>query len=622
MLKNARKYIYWLICTLFLLGMVWLCLRYDTPDPNAVRFRIEHESVPTEITLFDAGDGNAYVFLPSYADLDSLTIVTDGHTRASLGGVAISDGMVCGDFLFETPYDLVIGNRYRTTLQFYRSANVAALYISTGSGKMDYIHQDKNYSESATVSLVADDGTPEHIELTASLKGRGNATWNYAKRPYNLTLSSEADLLGMGAAVNWTLLANALDETNLNTKIVMDLANQVGLPWSPECAYVDLYLNGEYSGLYLLTEKVEVGPSRLDIDTAAGDFLCNLDLSSRWDIMRNPFLTQAGRAIEITAPDSLSDFEKINIQNQVQKLEEIIMASPDLAAEECFDLDSWARRYLIDEISGNIDADLTSSYFYYADGVFYAGPIWDYDMSFGNSHRNQNPRSFVARNLHKSITSISHYYDALYANPTFRSRMIELYQSEFLPLLNELESHGIADAASNIQDAAAMNVLRWQTMYQMLRDWNNAWNKDSVHSTDALMTYFRERVSFLNSAWLDGTEYCTLQFSTTHDRPYWNASVEKGTMLETNYLDTENTVWINDETGEIFDPRKPIESDARFTQKPIETPAKQSPKPLTTRDYIVILSIAGLMALLACIAFIDIRQRQKERKLTNERTRA
>ena len=620
MLKNARKYIYWLICTLFLLGMVWLCLRYDTPDPNAVRFRIEHESVPTEITLFDAGDGNAYVFLPSYADLDSLTIVTDGHTRASLGGVAISDGMVCGDFLFETPYDLVIGNRYRTTLQFYRSANVAALYISTGSGKMDYIHQDKNYSESATVSLVADDGTPEHIELTASLKGRGNATWNYAKRPYNLTLSSEADLLGMGAAVNWTLLANALDETNLNTKIVMDLANQVGLPWSPECAYVDLYLNGEYSGLYLLTEKVEVGPSRLDIDTAAGDFLCNLDLSSRWDIMRNPFLTQRGCCVEISAPKELTDYHKTTIRSQIQRMEDIILDSPDLAAEADFDLDSWVRRYLIDEISANVDSDLASSYFYQADGVFYAGPIWDYDLTFGSIPRNQNPTAFIAKNLHKSTVYSSPYYDALYNDPIFYGRMVEIYQAEFLPLLEQLADHGISDLAASIQPTAKMNALRWNAMYQSMRSWKGS----AVSTPEELLSYFRTRVSFLSSAWLDGTEYCTLQYASVNADGYSNISIEKGTVPDAAWLSSEDAVWINTQNALPFDFTQPLESNVQLVKQAeeITTPEPEPSEPLTTRDYIVILSIAGLMALLACIAFIDIRQRQKERKLTNERTRA
>ena len=618
MLKQAHKYIYWLICTLFLLGMVWLCLRCGDPDPNAVRFRIEHESAPMELTLFDAGDGNAYVFLPSYADLDSLTIVTDGHTRASLGGVAISDGMNCGAFHLETPYDLTVDNGYRASLHFFRSANVAAMYINTDSGTMDYIHRDKSHTEPAAISMIADDGTLEYSDLNVTIKGRGNSTQRMAKRPYSLIFSSEVDLMGMGAAKNWILLANSYDKSNLNNKIVMDLAKQAGLFWSPECAYVDLYLNGEYRGLYLLCEKVEVDPSRLDIDTASGDFLCTVDISTRWDTMHNPFMTQAGRAVEITAPGELSDFVKNNIQNKVQQLEDIIMGSSDLTLADSFDLDSWIRRYLIDEVSGNIDSDLASSYFHYCDSVFYAGPVWDYDLAFGSIPRNAEPTAFIAKNGHRDPTLVTPYYEALYSNPSFYHRMVEIYTTEFLPILEQLIDSGISDLAGEIHCAAEMNLLRWRAMFTPIEERTFP----TVYTPDEFLSYFRERVSFLNSAWIDGTEYCTLQYDPGNADGYCNISVEKGTVPDAAWLGSQDVVWINAQNGEPFDFSQPLESDVQLIRQAVETPAPAPSASLATRDYIAILSIAALLGLLACIAFIDIRQRNKERKLTNERTRA
>jgi hypothetical protein len=83
------------------------------------------------------------------------------------------------------------------------------------------------------------------------------------------------------------------------------LASRLGLVWTPECRYVDLYLNGEYSGLYLLVEKLEVADARLTLDSARGDFLCKFDLEFRRDTLRNPFLTNAGRTVELTYPETL-----------------------------------------------------------------------------------------------------------------------------------------------------------------------------------------------------------------------------------------------------------------------------------------------------------------------------
>ena len=112
-----------------------------------------------------------------------------------------------------------------------------------------------------------------------AIRGRGNATWLWEKKPYSLTLSKSADLLGMGAAKEWILLTNAPDPTHLRNKIAYDLAAEVGLLYSPESNWVDLYLNGEYTGLYLLTERNEIHPQR--IPAGNGTFLVSMELESR-----------------------------------------------------------------------------------------------------------------------------------------------------------------------------------------------------------------------------------------------------------------------------------------------------------------------------------------------------
>ena len=273
-MKKFQKYFYLIFFSIFLLFIaVFVASKADTTLPYFL-IQSSDDATSKELFMYDAEDGNYYVFLPSYADMENVTVSYSSNTRISLDDIILSDGMDCGVFELETPYAFKLNEQQTATLWFYRSENVGTMYVDTATGSMDHIHEDKNHEENATITLYTDDGTLNYFDEKSTLKGRGNATWNYNKHPYSLTLSADGDLLGMGAATNWVLLANASDETNLNNKLVFDLASRVGFEWSPESKWVDLYLNGEYNGLYLLTEKVEVNKNRLNIDPSSGDFLC------------------------------------------------------------------------------------------------------------------------------------------------------------------------------------------------------------------------------------------------------------------------------------------------------------------------------------------------------------
>ena len=80
-----------------------------------------------------------------------------------------------------------------------------------------------------------------------------------------MKLASKADLSGMGKDKTWLLIANWLDLSLLRNEIILQLADQIGMPYAVECRMVDLYLNGEYNGLYLMTEKIQIGRSRIRI---------------------------------------------------------------------------------------------------------------------------------------------------------------------------------------------------------------------------------------------------------------------------------------------------------------------------------------------------------------------
>ena len=557
-MKIFQKYLWILAFTLgLLLVAAFPASDRSTPLPRFVIPGSE-DAQDQVISIFDDEKGNYYVFLPSYTDLAQVTIQQISNQLYTLDETVLFNGMTCGNFLLETPYAFTVNHEYVATFRFYQSANVATMYVDTVSGNMEYLHSDKIHRENAALSLYTADGEYNCYDPLITLNGRGNSTWEYDKRPYTMTLSADASLLDMAPAKKWILLANAIDETNLNNKLFLDLGKKMELTWTPDSQWVDLYLNGEYSGLYLLTEKVDVHENRLSLDSSAGEFLCNVSPVYRWSELDNPFLSEAGRAVDITYPKNTTASQLSEIEYRVNQMEAEILSGKDLRESSVIDLDSWVRQYLIDEISANIDADLASSYFYYSQDKIFAGPLWDYDMALGNSPRNHDPHALIASTYKKSRTKTSMYYHALYNNASFYSRMIEIYVTEFLPELQRLEDTGIDAYIAFIEKAAQSNDLRWRSVYDNLY-------ADVVHTPSALKDYFSKRLAFLNSAWLDNTPYCTVQFEPAYSgASYWTVCVEKGGYFQSSYIDTESTVWIDSETGEIFDFSQPIVNDMVF----------------------------------------------------------
>lgn len=606
-MKLIQKYLYWFLCTA-VLGAIVLFGFLQTEEHLPLKFRVASESGIEEISVFDAEDGNYYVFLPSYADMERTTIALPPSHTFTLAGIPLTDGMACGNYELETPYALTNAHEKASTLWFYQSANVATMYIDTATGTMTRIHEDKNYKEDATVTLYESTGDLHHLDMPATLKGRGNTTWDSAKKAYTLELAAEESLLGMSAATRWVLLSNTMDETNLRNKLVFDLAEKVGGQWSPDNAFIDVYLNGEYNGLYLLTEKLEVGSNRLDIDTEAGDFLVKIEHSERWDSLKDPFTTQLGRTVEISSPEMLTQDDKDRVTALTNQLEAIILSGADLRTEPSIDLDSFIRRYLIDEISANIDADSNSSYFYYSDGVFYGGPFWDYDLTFGIT-RDRVPNVFTAY-LNVPGLQWTPYYRALYENNSFYQKMTEVYRSEFLPVLEEMINGGIYETAAVIETASQMNRIRWKSMYDGAKFVNSTIDQ----TAEELCTYFSDRVDFLNSAWIDNTEYHTVCFNPVSDT-YWTVAVKAGEPVKMEYANLEHTEWFHAETGALFDPAQPITEDMLLVRP-------TSDSGIGKGTIVAVFVVSMLIFLLLCMAIVDIRRRSEERRQTDGPSRA
>ena len=380
----------------------------------------------------------------------------------------------------------------------FPSANVPAMFVDVRSGSMEHIHQEKGNSEAGSMRIYNADGTLNFSGSFDSLKGRGSSTWTQEKKPYNLELSGNSNLLGMGAAKKWVLLANAMDPSSLRNKLVLDFAGALGMAYTPESRWVNLYLNGQYAGLYLLCERIEVHPERASL--AGGNyFLVSKEWEWRMDGENEPYVQLDSKAALRLRNTNM---EAQAVQAVFQSAENAILAADGIDPvsgkhwRELIDVDSWALKYLIEEVFGNVDGGTLSQYFYYDGGKVFAGPVWDYDLTMGNTFAYPFPAPnmlYVDRpNVYATV-----WYPALLQQEEFSLRMKELYVTRFRPLLEMMVAGQIDLYTMEMGQAAYVNMARWM-------------NGEPLEEIGRIKEYLMQRMAFLDSYWILGEEYATV----------------------------------------------------------------------------------------------------------------
>lgn len=451
-------------------------------------------------------NGEYYVFLPSYVQREQTYFRTNFLNRVYIEGKRLTEKISCGEFPLDTELEMqVLSLNYEDwrDVTFLQSGNVPTMYIDVASGSMDHIHAKKGNKEPGMMRLYSVGGRLENVAVVESLQGRGNSTWQWReKKPYSLCLSEQTDLLGMGMANRWVLLANAFDDSQIKNKIAYDLARDAGMIYTPECQWVDLYLNGSYAGLYLLSERNEIHPERVDIP-AESSFLVSWEPESRMIAQGYPYVvTERGRSIRIH--HSGVDLEKL--EELWQSTENAIYAEDGIDPvtgkhwQELIDLDSWVMQFLIDEISADYDAGINSKFFYYNEdeesGKIYAGPVWDKDDTFATGNWvAEPPNSLVASRFPGTIFAV------LFEKEEFFDRMAQLYESIFLPLLKAQNHSGIDTYREQIMQAAYSNAIRWDT-------------DNPEEACRIVADFLAERTEILEDYWCNDEEFCVV---SVHD---------------------------------------------------------------------------------------------------------
>lgn len=546
-----------------------------------------------QLKLWQAGDGEYLLFLPGYADLPEVRLRTNAAGRFQIDGQTVSDGQSCAGFETNRPYALTDSRgEHCGTLTVLRSGGVASVFLETRSGTMALIHENKENAEPGACRVYTESGVLNYSGSVETLKGRGNATWwGSEKKPYSLELAGAADLLNMGSAKKWILLANGTEPSQIRNKAVLDFAEATGLPFTPESRWVDLYLNGEYAGLYLLTERNEIHSERVDIEKN-GTFLVSMELESRLAEQGYPHIvTDAKQALRIHE----NYLDPAELASIVQSAENAILAEDGRDPvtgkhwTELIDLQSWAEKYLLEEVFANGDACSISQFFYYDGEMLYAGPAWDYDATM----LKLVPQTMYGNRVQACEGKPTPWFHALYQDALFLDTVKQLYRDRFRPLLVQMVESGIDQYGQQIGEAVATNALRWP-------------GTDSDASREQAKRYMRERMAFLDSLWLEGEDYCMVfvEFGPGINGAYY--AVKPGECLPELpvYEDTVQTRylgWQDMQTGEPFDVHQPIYEDGVICLKqetivsdavPVEE--EVDPEPLTLLRLAPVLALAAV----------------------------
>ena len=289
-----------------------------------------------------------------------------------------------------------------TAIFAYDILDMPVIALTTETGK------DVTSKEEYVVGTLAAFGT-DGRELFGTdamkIRGRGNSTWYMEKKSYRIKLDEKENLLGVGKgkAKNWVLLANHADHSLQRIADAFCLARMLdGFEYVPGCMFVEVFLNGEYRGVYLLTEQTQTGKSRVSIDESDYETNVHADFlveKTAWDFDYG-FTVKSERygiKSDLSSDAEIRDAQIEWIDAKVTEACDALAAGNYERVKELVDVDSLVDDYLLQEITRNFDVGFDSFYMYYTDGKLHFGPPWDFDLSLGNANLGfEDPVGFSA----------------------------------------------------------------------------------------------------------------------------------------------------------------------------------------------------------------------------------
>ena len=315
---------------------------------------------------------------------------------------------------------------------------------------------------------------------TGRVRGRGNSSWlYYDKKPYKFKLDTKSKLLGLDKAKNWNLLSNYRDVTDMMNVFAFECADWMGMPFTNHTRFVELFLNGEYVGVYQLTEKIEIGKNRVNIDEKDG-VLLSIDLddgpSLSPEASDNFWSEVYNLPICVKEPEDKTAEEMAAVKADFAVLEKAVQEHDYAKVSELMDIPSFIGILQLHEYLYNVEIDAPRSIYLYKDknGKYTFGPVWDWDAAycFDWNDWTKNHAFFLdykrliygkrPYDATGAAYNINHFFRDMFADKTF----VQEYKKAWAERSGEIYARNWAETEKYIDEmrssgAYARDIERW-----------------------------------------------------------------------------------------------------------------------------------------------------------------
>ena len=411
--------------------------------------------------------------LPAGTHIDALKpeFTTDAD-KILYGNTEVISGKTAFNFTAPVEITAVKGNKKTEYKIYVMTLNTGIPSISITTADNQEVSSKVEYKKCSVFAGGGDTANGEYsfaknkyISAAAQIKGRGWTSWYYyPKKSYTLKFEKKQEMLGLPAHTEWVLSANFADRSLIRNAVAMELAHNLNSEAVMDVRFVDLWVNGTYVGNYQLIEKIEVSKNRVDIakfdeklppekvgfiletnghNKAEGEFGVwtngqDADRPSKWQKL-NEYITLDPVSGDIFFNSTLypSIIYNVNkpsdtkllalnknkqlkyleyIYDYMKQTEEAIKSGVYSEAAKYLDMEAMAKWYIVEELAMNTDSRFHASCYMYKDagGKLKMGPVWDFDLGFGNGKYATDKQSF------KSYLDRSGWFNQLLAMPEFK----------------------------------------------------------------------------------------------------------------------------------------------------------------------------------------------------------
>jgi len=470
-----------------------------TPKLSSVSFLLEdNDQLENDIALQEQSENAFFGRVPYNISLDGLAATYEFiGSSIQINDVEQENGITRNNFtdIVNVKVFNKDGDSEDYQINLAKFTGLPIVYIETDGSvqidsKDDYVLGDTNI-----------DGGRDYEDFPNApmkIRGRGNSTWQFPKKPFQMKLDDKAEFLGMPNDKKWLFLAEYADKTMLRNKIAFEMGYMSNLDWTPEAKFAEVFINGDYNGTYNITQKVEESDNRVAIgDTGYLLELDQLDRLDSDDVYFESAVTEKF-IINIKEPnlDEGSD-EFTYIENLITNFENNLFSEnfTDEATgyRQFIDIDSFIDWFLISEITKNVDSMFFSSIFLNVmpGEKIKMGPLWDFDLSFGNVDYadSRYPEGWWVK--------YNPWYERLFQDLAFveavRNRF-EYFNNNRDYILNKIDTY-----AEKLKWAQEENDDKWQTIGVYV--WPNPVIFDTYQEeVDHMKAWYETRMDWLESA--------------------------------------------------------------------------------------------------------------------------